>query len=85
MTSISPAGTAKQEDLMQWLITFTILGTGCYLLSCAIWPYKPCRLCDGSKRHMAVGTERAYRRCLWCKGSGERLRLGRKVLNRMHR
>ena len=69
------------------LALMIIVGILLYLLHCGIWPYKPCRSCHGRKRHMAlsVGAERteAYRHCRWCGGAGERLRLGKRVLNRV--
>ena len=69
------------------LTLFIIAGIIGYLLHCAIWPYKPCRSCHGRKRHMAlsVGAEKteAYRHCQWCGGSGERLRLGKRVIRRV--
>jgi len=68
------------------LALFIAAGIAGYLIHCALWPYKPCRLCHGRKRHMAptASDERseAYRHCVWCKGSGERLRLGTRFLRR---
>ncbi len=73
-------------------MTLTLIITGIvivYRIHCLIWPYKPCRVCNGHKRQMAADlggdTGDAYRRCWWCKGSGERLRLGARVLRRKAR
>lgn len=69
------------------LTMFIIVGALAYLIHCAIWPYKPCRSCHGRKRHMAFTLSdepaEAYRHCQWCGGSGERLRLGKRALNRV--
>ncbi len=61
--------------------------TVCYLGTCWVWPFANCRRCGGLGRfHSPSG--RAWRPCRRCKGSGGRLRFGRRVLNlirRLHR
>lgn len=47
-----------------------------YSLTCAVWPFKPCRRCHGHGRSRAP-MGRAFRRCPRCKGDGARLRTGR--------
>lgn len=51
-----------------------------YLLACWLFPFAACLKCHGDgKKRSASG--RAWRACRRCKGSGRRLRLGRKVAN----
>lgn len=53
-----------------------------YLAACWLFPFAACRRCDGSgKKRSPSG--RAWRRCKRCKGTGARLRIGRKITNRM--
>ncbi|MFI9011014.1 hypothetical protein ACIGNX_27645 [Actinosynnema sp. NPDC053489] len=61
-------------------ILLTIAVTLCYALSCAVWPFKRCRACNGAGHHKSR-LIRAYRPCRRCDGSGMRLRAGRKVWN----
>lgn len=69
------------NDLVPLALIIFTLGYG---LSCAIWPFKPCRRCHG------VGKLRspflpALRYCPHCRGTGLRLRLGRKAWNAYRR
>lgn len=48
-----------------------------YLVSCAVWPYAPCRHCGGGKQRAPKG--RVWRDCRWCGGRGRRVRLGRRL------
>lgn len=55
-----------------------------YAVACLIWPYTACRRCEGAGK-FRTSSGKAWRKCPRCKGSGERLRLGRKILNRYRR
>lgn len=59
----------------------TIVAAAGYAISCAFWPFAACLSCrgDGVKRSP---TGRSWRTCKRCKGSGARLRIGRRVWNR---
>ncbi len=60
------------------LLTVTL----CYAAACWIWPFKPCRECDGDgKKRSPSG--RAFRLCRRCDGTGRRLRAGRWIYNRL--
>jgi hypothetical protein len=48
-----------------------------YLVHCCVYPYRPCRYCDGGKHRSAAG--RAWRYCRRCGGKGAQLRTGRRV------
>lgn len=50
----------------------------CYLIHCAIYPYRACRYCDLGTHRSASG--KTWRYCRHCKGTGAQLRFGRRVL-----
>lgn len=52
-----------------------------YALSCLLWPFARCRICDGHGHHSPKRNRRISRPCWWCKGGGRRLRLGRRLWN----
>lgn len=54
-----------------------------YALACWRWPYANCRRCHGTgKRHSPTGEH--YRRCRRCAATGERVRVGRRLYDRLH-
>lgn len=65
---------------------FLLIVTVGYVLTCAVWPYKPCPRCRGSAlRRAPLG--RSFRFCRSCRGTGLRLRAGRRAwtaLRRIH-
>ncbi|MDR7300403.1 hypothetical protein JOF55_000584 [Haloactinomyces albus] len=69
--SLSPLAT---------LVLATLVVTLGYLVTCVIWPFKPCRACSGTgKRQSPI--VRAFRLCPRCTGSGRRIRAGRHAYN----
>lgn len=59
--------------------TAVVLAAG-YMLACWIWPFASCFGCSGDgKRRSPTG--RSWRRCKRCRGTGERLRVGRRLWN----
>ncbi len=60
-----------------------LLTAGGYLLTCRIWPYGNCRRCHGTgKSYALIGP--GFRHCPRCKATGYRLRIGRRLLNRLN-
>jgi hypothetical protein len=57
--------------------------TAYYLSSCVFWPYTSCGRCKGTARHTAWWGG-GFRQCGRCDGTGRRLRIGRRVWNRIH-
>lgn len=55
-----------------------------YPVACLIWPYGKCRSCGGSGRRHATFGGKGFRYCRRCKGSGARLRIGRRIFNHLH-
>jgi hypothetical protein len=60
-----------------------LVGVG-YEVVCGLVPFTDCRGCHGTgQRRSAVGRE--CRRCARCRGTGVRLRAGRRVYDLIHR
>lgn len=66
------------------LVLLALVLAGGYLAACAIWPFTSCARCDGRGKFRSP-SGRAWRGCRRCKGSGARLRYGRRVWNYLHR
>lgn len=64
-------------------LIFTAFITFGYAASCALWPYKACRGCDG--HGLIYGPFGGIRYCRRCDGTGLRLRLGRRAWNTFRR
>lgn len=64
-------------------IALVVLG---YTASCACWPMARCAWpgCDGGRLYRG-NQRRIFRDCRWCRGTGRRLRIGRRVWNAYRR
>ena len=58
------------------LVLFGVLVASLYL-----WPFAPCRKCDGSGRNPGSKRKR-YGQCRRCEGAGRRIRLGARAVHR---
>jgi hypothetical protein len=58
------------------LLIIAVLGAALVftLARSRFWPYGRCPRCRGRKGRGIGSTERAFSRCGWCGGSGERIR-----------
>ncbi len=72
------AGDLSARDL-GGLLLLALIAAAVYLLSCRIWPYARCLACLGSRRNPGSSSRR-HGRCKVCRGSGERLRVGTRLL-----
>lgn len=52
-----------------------------YAVSCWWFPFARCWRCGGRGRIERKGG-RVFRNCRWCKATGRRLRIGRRIYNR---
>ncbi|MEV1331103.1 hypothetical protein AB0J20_16175 [Micromonospora costi] len=52
-----------------------------YVAECCWWQFGKCWCCKGRGRHHRKDGK-VFRDCHWCRGSGRRLRVGRRVWNR---
>lgn len=66
------------------LVLLLLVVTFGYILACAIWPYQPCPRCHGTGK-LRAPFGRALRICGRCRGTGLRLRLGRRIWNHLRR
>lgn len=57
---------------------------GCYAAACLLWPVTTCSRCDGSGKHRSPSGKN-WRPCRRCKGTGGRLRIGRRLFNALRR
>ena len=69
-------------------MTQTMIATGTLLVaalvyagSCWVWPFADCWLCSGRGSHRPKNNRKLSRPCRWCKASGKRLRIGRRLAN----
>jgi len=53
-----------------------------YLLTCAVWPFTACPRCRGTGKARSPFAGTTWRSCRACRGTGTRLRVGRRMLNR---
>lgn len=51
-----------------------------YAVTCWLWPYTACGRCGGSGKARSP-SGKAFRDCRRCRGSGRRVRLGRRLWN----
>jgi len=66
------------------LTAIVLSAAAIYLLACWAWPFAACRACHGDKRRRSP-TGRSWRTCKRCKGTGQRLRVGRRIWNHWSR
>lgn len=83
------AASAGQHVLAVGSLTARDLGAGIlaaiaaavlYLASCLIWPYGPCVASVGHRGRNWGSNSRRHGRCRVCKGTGERLRAGTRII-----
>lgn len=66
------------------LVLITLLVTLGYALACWTDPFPRCRACTGSGRKR-TRFGHGWRNCRHCRGSGHRLRIGRRIANTIRR
>lgn len=64
--------------LIFWAVVAAIVWALGYAAACAMWPYAACRKCEGRGTFRSP-SGKAWRRCRRCKGSGARVRTGRRI------
>jgi hypothetical protein len=65
-------------QMIGWTVLAAVVGGIWYAGHCWLRPFAACRKCDGDGRFRSK-TGRSWRRCRRCKGSGERVRVGRRL------
>lgn len=69
-----------------WVVFWAVAGGFMLALvhafACWWWPYTSCRRCGGGGRFRSP-TGKAWRHCGKCKGSGSRVRLGRRMWTKL--
>jgi hypothetical protein len=84
-SAAASANAAGGLSAAQWLAVFgvALAALVVYLVCAAIWPYGPCFGCVGHPGKKAGSNSRRWGRCRRCKGSGERIRWGYRVVQSM--
>lgn len=62
------------------LAAFAAVAAVLYAGACVFWPFTACGKCKGSARFKSP-TGKNWRRCNRCKGTGGRVRTGRRILD----
>lgn len=65
-------------ELIAWAIGAAVIAAPVYWFVCWFWPFADCRKCKG-RGQFASPSGKYRRRCRRCKGSGTKVRLGRRV------
>jgi hypothetical protein len=81
LTTVSSDGGSGLADVV---IVLVVAGLA-YVVTWYIWPYSPCRRCDGAKRLFSPTGGGTWRTCSWCDGSGTRMRTGRQIIGLLSR
>jgi hypothetical protein len=78
--STTVAGLHLTARFWALVLVLVLVVAAVYLASCVPWPYGPCLACRARKGRNPGSTSRRHGRCLVCKGTGERLRVGTRLL-----
>jgi hypothetical protein len=65
-------------EMIGWAVLAAVVAGLVYAVQCAIWPFAACGKCEGQGKFLSP-SGKAWRRCRRCKGSGERVRIGRRL------
>lgn len=65
-------------EMVGWAVAAAVVWLGGYVVACLIWPFAACLKCKGGGRFRSP-TGKAWRLCRRCKGSGTRVRVGRRL------
>lgn len=67
-------------ELTVWAVLAGVVWLVGYAVACKVWPYTSCRRCGGGGRKRSP-SGRNWRPCRKCKGTGARVRTGRRLLD----
>lgn len=70
-------GTGKD---LAGLLLLAVIAAAAYLGSCRFWPYGPCFACRLNPRRNPGSNRKRHGRCKVCRGTGERLRIGTRII-----
>lgn len=65
-------------EMTGWAVLAAAAGGAWYVFACWWWPFAACGKCEGVGKFRSP-SGRAWRKCRRCKGSGERVRVGRRL------
>jgi hypothetical protein len=71
--------TSLEQDAV--IVAAVIIAALAYYFSLRIWPYGPCLRCIGHAGKNRGSNRRRWGRCKRCGGSGQRIRLGARLLH----
>jgi len=61
-----------------WTVLIGLGAGGAYAIACFVWPFTDCGKCGGRGAFRSP-SGKAFRRCRRCKGSGYKVRFGRRL------
>jgi hypothetical protein len=82
ISDVSEGGVVDQGWWIFWTVVAAVIGCGWYVIACAWFPFADCAKCEGRGKFRSK-SGRTFRRCRRCKGTGERVRLGRRVWKKL--
>lgn len=83
-TTASPLADAASSVGVGWLILAALVALAGYVLACWLWPFAACRWCKGDGKNRSP-SGRAWHSCTHCRGTGARVRLGRRLVTAFRR
>lgn len=84
MTHPLAATSTAAVPLIGALFLVALVVGALYFLACWWWPLTSCLRCSGDGKHRSPWGG-SWRRCRRCNGSGERIRVGRRLWTRFTR
>jgi len=64
------------------IVLIALIALVVWVVSLYLWPFAPCRKCQGSGRNRGSNPRKRYGQCRRCQGAGRRNRIGARTVHR---